>query len=162
LLHFGHVHTVGRRVVVELVGHDNEVAFRGILVCLELVIYRLVAGAAREQEEEFGGRVRVVGGFGNVAVDATKLGELARGFLAGWRRAISGAVILRRKYIHSSLDCCLRNGQLLTPMVGPSCALESPGKTLCSTAGSTGFSCASLSGARVALSLSAMVFVYCE
>lgn len=47
-------------------------------------------------------------------------------------------------------------------MAGPSCALVSPGKTLCSTAGSTasGLSCASLSGARVALSFSAIVLVY--
>lgn len=45
----------------------------------------------------------------------------------------------------------------LTPIVGPDCAGVSPGMMLCSAAGTAGVSCASLSGALVALSLSAMV-----
>jgi hypothetical protein len=45
----------------------------------------------------------------------------------------------------------------LTPMLGPSCAGVSPGKTLCSAGVCVGFSWASLSGARVALSLSVMM-----
>jgi hypothetical protein len=47
--------------------------------------------------------VRVVGGFGNVAVYTTKLGKLARWFLAGRCWAIGCAVILRSKYTHISV-----------------------------------------------------------
>lgn len=73
LLYFGHVNTVGCWVVVELVGHDYEVAFGGIFVGLELVVGGLVACAACEEEQELRGRVWVVGGFGDVAVYATEL-----------------------------------------------------------------------------------------
>jgi len=64
-----------------------------------------------------------------------------------------------------SITWTWRNHAHLTPMLGPVCAGVSPGKTLSGTASladSWGFSCASLSGARVAISLSAMVFVCCE
>jgi hypothetical protein len=47
---------------------------------------------------------------------------------------------------------------LLTPIVGPACAGVSPGKMLCPV-GAEVASCASLSGALVATSFSAMVIV---
>ena len=73
MLYFGHVDAIRSWVVVELIGHDDEVAFHGIFICLELVVDRLVAGTARELQQQFRRRVWVVGGFGDVAVDATKL-----------------------------------------------------------------------------------------
>lgn len=77
MLDLSHVDAIRCRVVVELVRHDDEVAFHGIFVCLELVVYGLMTRTSGEEEQQFGGCVRVVCGFGDVAVDAAKLGDLS-------------------------------------------------------------------------------------
>jgi hypothetical protein len=99
LLDFGHVDRIRCWIVIELVGHDDKVAFRGILVGLKLIVGGLVAGAASEKEQKFGGRVRVVGGFRDVAVYTTKLGELATGSLARRCWPVSCAVVLHSEYV---------------------------------------------------------------
>lgn len=51
------------------VGHDDEVALRGELVGLDLVVGGLDACASGEEEEESGRGMRVVGGLGNVDLE---------------------------------------------------------------------------------------------
>jgi hypothetical protein len=99
LLDFGHVDRIRCWIVIELVGHDDKVAFRGILVGLKLIVGGLVAGAASEKEQKFGRGVWIVGGFRNVAVYATKFGDLAAGFLARRCWPICCAVVLHSKYV---------------------------------------------------------------
>ena len=55
-----------------LIRHDDEEAFGGIFVGLELVVAGVDAAAGGEEEEEFGGEMGVVGWFGDV--------DLRRGF----------------------------------------------------------------------------------
>lgn len=106
----------------------------------------------------------VLGGLCDVAFNAAKFGQLARGYFTGGSWSICCAV-----FLESQINLLIGRYVQHTPIVGPVCAGVSPGNTLCSapsccaercSAGfSTGCSCASLSGARVAISLSAMMLL---
>jgi hypothetical protein len=43
-----------------LVGHNDQIAFGGIFVSLELVVLGIYTGAASEEEQELRGRMGVV------------------------------------------------------------------------------------------------------
>lgn len=59
-----------------LIWHDDQEAFGGILVRLQLVVGAAYAGAASQEQEELGWRVRIVGGLGHVDFDVIVLGDL--------------------------------------------------------------------------------------
>ena len=59
-----------------LIGHNNEEAFGGIAIRLELVVGTVHACAAGEEKEELARAVWVVGGFGHVGFDVVEFGDL--------------------------------------------------------------------------------------
>ena len=52
-----------------LVRHHDEEPLLRELIRLQLVVRAMHARPAREEEQQLGGRVRVVGGLGNVYID---------------------------------------------------------------------------------------------
>lgn len=59
-------------VVDLLIRHNDQKPLSSILVRLQLVVGAVDACAAGEEEEQFGGRVGIVGGFGDVDVDVVE------------------------------------------------------------------------------------------
>lgn len=89
---------VGRHVAVEEVGHDDDVAFGGELVGLDLVVGALEACAAGEEEDQPGGRVGILGWLGDVDLDngAGKQGVVRRKACGSSSRRFRSAFASRR------------------------------------------------------------------
>jgi hypothetical protein len=70
-------------VAGEEVGHEDEVALRGELVGLDLVVGGLDARASSEEEEESRRSMRVVGGLGDVDLEVSAVSDSIDG-VTGW------------------------------------------------------------------------------
>ena len=59
-----------------LIGHDYKEAFCSILVRLQLVVGAVHSSASSEEEQQFTGRMRIIGRLGNVYFNVVKLRDL--------------------------------------------------------------------------------------